>query len=104
MILTVVIFSTLIFLGSVLLGTGTTFNAFAPVAGEVAKVAGIPMATILITMQFASAFGRTLSPIAGIVLAVAAIVGISPAEIVKRNIVQVGAAFVLSMLVSFILT
>lgn len=104
MILTVVIFSTLIFLGSVLLGTGTTFNAFAPVAGEVAKVAGIPMATILIPMQFASAFGRTLSPIAGIVLAVAAIVGISPAEIVKRNIVQVGAAFVLSMLVSFILT
>ncbi len=104
MILTVVIFSSLIFFGSVLLGTGTTFNAFAPVAGEVAKVAGIPMAGILIPMQFASSFGRTLSPIAGIVLAVAAMVGISPAEIVKRNLVQMVAAFVFSMLISFILT
>nr|WP_251005747.1 C4-dicarboxylate transporter DcuC [Escherichia coli] len=100
-ILTVIIFSLLIFLGSVLLGTGTTFNAFAPVAGEVAKVAGIPMAGMLIPMQFASSFGRTLSPIAGIVLAVAAIVDISPAEIVKRNSVQMITAFFLSILVSF---
>ncbi|HCQ8444539.1 TPA: C4-dicarboxylate transporter DcuC [Klebsiella oxytoca] len=100
-IITVIIFSLLIFLGSVLLGTGTTFNAFAPVAGEVAKVAGIPMAGMLIPMQFASSFGRTLSPIAGIVLAVAAIVGISPAEIVKRNSVQMIAAFLLSILISF---
>lgn len=99
-IMTVVIFSALIFFGSVLLGTGTTFNAFAPVAGEVAKVASIPVAGILIPMQFASSLGRTISPIAGIVLAVAAIAGISPSEIVKRNSVQMVSAFILCILVS----
>jgi DcuC family C4-dicarboxylate transporter len=103
MILTVVIFSVLIFLGSILLGTGTTFNAFASVAGEVAKAAGIPMAKILIPMQFASGFGRTLSPIAGIIIAVAGLVGISPTEIVKRNAIQLVSAFVLSMILSFII-
>lgn len=104
MILTAVIFSVLIFLGSVLMGTGTTFNAFASVAGEVARVAGIPVAKVLIPMQFASGFGRTLSPIAGIVIAVAGMVGISPTEIVKRNIIQVVSAFVLSIILSLIIT
>lgn len=104
MILTVVIFSVLIFLGSILLGTGTTFNAFASVAGEVAKAAGIPMAKILIPMQFASGFGRSLSPIAGIIIAVAGLVGISPTEIVKRNSIQLVSAFILSMILSFIIT
>lgn len=102
-ILTIIVFSVLIFLGSVLLGTGTTFNAFAPVAGEVAKVSGIPIAGILIPMQFASSLGRTISPISGIVLAVAAIAGISPGEIVKRNSVQMVTAFILCMLVSYLI-
>lgn len=102
LILTAVIFSTLIFLGSVLMGTGTTFNAFASVSGEVARVAGIPVASVLIPMQFASGFGRTLSPVAGVVIAVAGLVGISPAEIIKRNAVQVTSAFVLSVIISLI--
>lgn len=104
LILTAVIFSTLIFLGSVLMGTGTTFNAFASVSGEVARVAGIPVASVLIPMQFASGFGRTLSPVAGVVIAVAGLVGISPAEIIKRNAVQVTSAFVLSVIISLIIT
>ncbi len=102
-IMMVVTFSVLIFFSSVILGTGSTFNAFAPVAAEVAKGGGISAFKILIPMHFSASLGRSFSPIAGVTIAVAGLVGLTPIDIIKRNAVQLGSAYVLMLVLSNII-
>ncbi|MDW6004624.1 C4-dicarboxylate transporter DcuC [Vibrio mangrovi] len=98
--LLVVVFSGLIFFSSVVLGTGSTFNAFAPVAAEVAKGGGLSVFKLLIPMHFSASLGRSFSPIAGVTIAVAGLVGLTPLEIIKRNAVQLGSAYILMLILS----
>lgn len=96
----VVIFSLLIFFGSVIMGTGTVFNAFAPLSAEVAKGAGISAFKMLVPLHFSASLGRSFSPISGVILAVSGFVGVTPYEIIKRNCVQLTVAYVLMLVLS----
>ncbi|VGD83168.1 C4-dicarboxylate transporter DcuC [Klebsiella pneumoniae] len=100
--LIIVVFSLLIFFGSVIMGTGTVFNAFAPLSAEVARGAGIPLFKMLIPLHFAGSLGRSFSPISGVIIAVSGFVGVTPFEIIKRNCVQLALAYVLMMSLSLI--
>lgn len=101
--LIIVVFSLLIFFGSMIMGTGTVFNAFAPLSAEVAKGAGISLFKMLIPLHFAGSLGRSFSPISGVIIAVSGFVGVTPFEIIKRNCVQLALAYVLMMMLSIIL-
>lgn len=96
-ILMVVLFSVLIFFGSVIMGTATVFNAFAPLSAEVARGAGISVFKMLVPLHFAASLGRSFSPISGVILAVSGFIGVTPFEIIKRNCVQLAIAYVLMM-------
>ncbi|WP_114194254.1 C4-dicarboxylate transporter DcuC [Edaphovirga cremea] len=98
--LIVIIFSLLIFFGSVIMGTATVFNAFAPLSAEVAKGAGISVFKMLVPLHFSASLGRSFSPISGVIIAVSGFVGVTPFEIIKRNCVQLGIAYVLMMALS----
>ncbi|WP_447881654.1 C4-dicarboxylate transporter DcuC [Serratia fonticola] len=96
----VVLFSLLIFCGSVIMGTGTVFNAFAPLSAEVAKGAGISVFKMLVPLHFSASLGRSFSPISGVIIAVSGFVGVTPFQIIKRNCVQLTIAYVLMMVLS----
>lgn len=96
----VVLFSLLIFSGSVIMGTGTVFNAFAPLSAEVAKGAGISVFKMLVPLHFSASLGRSFSPISGVIIAVSGFVGVTPFQIIKRNCVQLAIAYVLMMVLS----
>lgn len=102
-ILMIVLFSLLIFLGSVIMGTATVFNAFAPLSAEVARGAGISVFKMLVPLHFAASLGRSFSPISGVILAVSGFIGVTPFEIIKRNSVQLVLAYVLMMILSIYL-
>lgn len=96
----VILFSLLIFSGSVIMGTGTVFNAFAPLSAEVAKGAGISVFKMLVPLHFSASLGRSFSPISGVIIAVSGFVGVTPFQIIKRNCVQLAIAYVLMMVLS----
>lgn len=102
-ILVVLSFSILVFFSSVVLGTGSTFNAFAPLAAEVSKGAGVSVFRVLIPMHFSGSLGRSFSPIAGVTIAVAGLVGLTPFDIIKRNALQLGSAYILMLVLSHFL-
>ncbi|TQI82513.1 DcuC family C4-dicarboxylate transporter [Serratia fonticola] len=96
----VILFSLLIFSGSVIMGTATVFNAFAPLSAEVAKGAGISVFKMLVPLHFSASLGRSFSPISGVIIAVSGFVGVTPFQIIKRNCVQLTIAYVLMMVLS----
>ncbi|QBH95044.1 hypothetical protein EKN56_00585 [Limnobaculum zhutongyuii] len=102
-ILVVLSFSILVFFSSIVLGTGSTFNAFAPLAAEVAKGAGVSVYKVLIPMHFSGSLGRSFSPIAGVTIAVAGLVGLTPFDIIKRNALQLGSAYILMLILTHFL-
>ncbi len=99
----VIIFSLLVFFGSVIMGTATGFNAFAPLSAEVAKGAGISVFKMLVPLHFSASLGRSFSPISGVIIAVSGFVGVTPLQIIKRNSVQLAIAYVLMMVLSMVL-
>lgn len=99
----IIVFSLLIFFGSVIMGTGTVFNAFAPLSAEVAKGAGVSLFKMLVPLHFAGSLGRSFSPISGVIIAVSGFIGITPFEIIKRNAIQLSLAYVLMMTLSLVM-
>lgn len=93
-------FSLLIFSSAVILGSSTIFNAFAPLAAEVATGAGASMIKILMSMYYSAGFGRAFSPIAGFIIIVSRMTGLTPYEIIKRNAVQLIAGYLLTVVLN----
>ncbi|WP_181012916.1 C4-dicarboxylate transporter DcuC [Citrobacter amalonaticus] len=96
----IILFSLLIFFGSVIMGTATVFNAFAPLSAEVAQGAGISVFKMLVPLHFSASLGRSFSPISGVIIAVSGFIGVTPFEIIKRNCVQLTIAYILMMTLS----
>ena len=94
------IFVALIFLGSILMGSGNaTFFAFGPLVPGIANSLGIPGIRMLLPMQLASSMGRAASPIAGVVIATAEIAGVEPIAVARRNAVPMGVAVIIMIIV-----
>lgn len=88
----------------ILLGSGNaSWYAFAPLVPDIAAKMGLNIASIAVPMHFATAIGRSLSPVAGVVIAVAGMAEIEMTDLIKRNVVPMVIAFIVNVLASYIL-
>lgn len=85
-------------------GSGNApFYAFVELIPRLAQQAGINPAYLTIPMLQASNLGRTISPVSGVVVAVAGMAKISPFEVVKRTSVPVLVGLIVVILATEIL-
>lgn len=97
--LVIVAFVVLIFLASILMGSGNAaFFSFSPLIPDVAARFGLNSVRILLPMNLAASMGRTVSPISGVLLAVAALAKVSPMELAKRNAIPVLGSLILMII------
>ena len=93
----------MIFLASMLMGSGNAaFFAFAPMVPKIALKFGIKTTTLILPMNIAASMGRTVSPVAGVIIATSEISGVSTLDIVKRNLIPFSAALVFLLIYHFI--
>jgi C4-dicarboxylate transporter, DcuC family len=98
-----IVMTVMIFLASVLMGSGNAaFFAFGPLVPQIAKPLGIAGVKMILPMSFAAAMGRTISPIAGVVIAVSALAKVSPVDVVKRNLIPFAVALLVMLAVNFL--
>lgn len=93
----------MIFLASMLMGSGNAaFFAFAPLVPKIAAKFGIQTTTIILPMNFAASMGRTVSPVAGVIIATSEIAGVSTLDIVKRNFIPLVVALLFLLINHFV--
>ena len=98
-----VVMTVMIFLASMLMGSGNaSFFAFGPLVPKIANKLGVESTSIILPMQLSASMGRTVSPIAGVSIATAEIAKVSTIAIVKRNIIPLVVALVVMLIYHFI--
>jgi len=98
-----VVMTIMIFLASMLMGSGNaSFFAFAPLIPKIATKLSVSSTSMILPMNLAASMGRTVSPVAGVLIATAEIAGVSTLEIVKRNLIPLFAALLFLLIYHFI--
>ncbi|WP_461532814.1 C4-dicarboxylate transporter DcuC [Sinomicrobium sp.] len=98
-----IVMTVMIFMASVLMGSGNaSFFAFGPLVPKIATELGMKSSTMILPMQFSASMGRTVSPVAGVLIAVAEVAGVSTFEIVKRSLIPLAAGLVVMIIYLFI--
>lgn len=98
-----VVMTLMIFLASMFMGSGNaSFFAFGPLVPKIATQLGVDTTSMILPMQFSASMGRTVSPVAGVIIAVADIAGVTTFELVKRNLIPLVAALVVMLCFHFI--
>ena len=98
-----IVMTIMIFLASMLMGSGNaSFFAFGPLVPKIANKLGVESASIILPMQLSASMGRTVSPIAGVIIATEEIAKVSTIEIVKRNIIPFLVVLVVMLTYHFI--
>ena len=93
-----IVMSIMIFGASILMGSGNaSFFSFGPLAPGIASSAGVAATELVTPMQLAASMGRSVSPIAGVVIATSELAGVSTLDVVRRTGVplSIGLAFML---------
>ncbi|AJI95169.1 transporter, anaerobic C4-dicarboxylate uptake C family protein [Yersinia ruckeri] len=103
-IIMMLVLVTITMLAAMTTGSGNApFYAFVELIPKLASQMGINPAYLVIPMLQASNLGRTLSPVSGVVVAVAGMAKISPFEVVKRTSVPVLVGLVVVIVATEIL-
>ncbi len=98
-----VVLSTMIFFAAMLMGSGNAaFFSFGPLVPGIAAKLGVQTSSIILPMNFAASMGRTVSPVAGVIIATAEIAGVTVFQLVKRNFIPVFATFIFMLIYHFI--
>lgn len=98
-----IVMCVMIFAASMLMGSGNAaFFAFGPLVPDIAAKFGVKSAFIILPMNFAASMGRTVSPIAGVLIATAEIAGVSTLQIVKRNLIPMLSALIVMLIYHFV--
>lgn len=98
-----IVMSLLIFLASMLMGSGNaSFFAFGPLVPDLASKLGISTVKMILPMQLSASMGRTVSPVAGLIIAVSDIAGVTPLQIVKRNLIPLVVALLFMLLIHYV--
>lgn len=86
-----------------LTGSGVgAFSSFAALGPEVAGGLGGTVSAFVTPMQFASGMLRAMSPVAGVIIAVAGAAGVSPMAIVRRTWIPMIAGMITVMIADFV--
>jgi DcuC family C4-dicarboxylate transporter len=98
-----IVMTVMIFLASVLMGSGNAaFFAFGPLVPDLALKFGVKSASIILPMNFAASMGRTISPVAGVLIATAEIAGVTTLQLVKRNLIPMLVALLVMLIYHFV--
>jgi DcuC family C4-dicarboxylate transporter len=98
-----IVMTVMIFLASMLMGSGNAaFFAFGPLVPKIAGKLGIETSSMILPMQLSASMGRTVSPVAGVIIATAEIAKVPTIELVKRNIIPLLVALVIMLLYHYI--
>jgi DcuC family C4-dicarboxylate transporter len=98
-----VVMTCMIFLASMLMGSGNaSFFAFGPLTPQIASSLGAESVSMILPMNLAASMGRTVSPVAGVLIATSEIAGVSTFAIVKRNLIPLGSALAFMLIYHFI--
>ena len=93
----------IIFLAAILMGSGNaSFFSFGPLVPDIAGKVGMNPVEMILPMQLSSSMGRAISPIAGVIVAIAEVAGVSTNELVKRNAIPLTVGLVAMILVHYI--
>ena len=72
---------------AIVTGSGNAaFFAFSPLLPEAASSVGIPTLALAVPVQLSAGIARTMSPIAGVIIAVSGITGLTPIALIRRTI------------------
>lgn len=94
----------LIFLAAMLMGSGNaSFFSFGPLVPSIAQKLGIPSADMVLPMQLSASMGRATSPIAGVIIAIAEVAGVSPFDLAKRNLIPLGGALIFMLFYNYLI-
>lgn len=95
----VLVFTAIIFSAAILMGSGNAaFFSFGPLMPGIAGQLQLPAYALVLPTQLASSMGRAASPIAGVIVAIAGVVGASPMELAKRNLPPLTISVIFLML------
>lgn len=98
-----VIFAMIIFCAAVLMGSGNAaFFSFGPLLPNIAGQLGMPVYSLVLPLQLSASMGRAASPIAGIIIAISGIAGVSPMSLAKRNTLPLIGGFLFMVTYHFI--
>ena len=98
-----VVMTIMIFLASILMGSGNAaFFAFGPLVPAIAGPLGVKSVQMILPMAMAASMGRTVSPIAGVLVAAATLGKVSPVDVVKRNMIPFLLALVVMLVYNFL--
>lgn len=85
------------------MGSGNaSFFAFGPLVPKIAKTLGVESTYMILPMQLSASMGRTVSPVAGIIIAVSEIAGVTTLQIVKRNLIPLTVALLIMLVIHFL--
>jgi DcuC family C4-dicarboxylate transporter len=98
-----VIFAIVVFGAAVLMGSGNAaFFSFGPLLPLVASRIGLPAFALVLPLQLSASMGRAVSPISGIIVAIAGVGGVSPMDLAKRNVIPLTGGFLFLLAYHFI--
>ncbi len=98
-----IVLTVMIFLASMLMGSGNaSFFSFGPLVPNIAQQLGVKSSSIILPMQLSASMGRTVSPVAGVLIAAADLAKVSTFSIVKRNLIPLGVALIIMLIYHFI--
>lgn len=90
-------------LASVVTGSGNAaFFAFSPLLPQAAASVGISTLPLAMPVQLSAGLARTMSPIAGVIIAVSGIAGVTPFEIVRRTTPVMIAGLIMTVIASLL--
>lgn len=88
---------------TILTGSGNAaFFAFSPLLPEAAASVGYSTVALAVPVQLSAGIARTMSPIAGVIVAVAGISGLTPIELIRRTIPVMLAGMVVNVVASLV--
>ncbi|MEI2563310.1 C4-dicarboxylate transporter DcuC [Vibrio metoecus] len=97
----VLVLVSIIVLVTLLSGSGNaSFFSFSNLAPEVASQVGAPIAAVAMPMQLASGLMRSASPVAGVIIACAAVANVSPIDLAKRTVIPMSGGLLTVLLAS----
>ncbi|MBQ0018934.1 MAG: C4-dicarboxylate transporter DcuC [Bacteroidales bacterium] len=93
-----------IFLAAILMGSGNaSFFSFGPLVPDIATKVGMKPVDMLLPMQLSSSMGRAISPIAGVIVAIAEVAGVKTNDLAKRNAIPLSVGLLAMILIHYIL-
>lgn len=104
-VLTLVLMSLITFAAAMIMGSGAaSLYAFGPLVPGIAAKLGIDATAIMVPMEIGTALGRSLSPVAGAVIAVSGYAKVDLMKVIKINMVPICVAMLVNLVVSIVTT